>query len=394
MSLRPLPDPPSPEWAPIVESIRKQYNEGLPFFNRALLQRVALQIHLYENGMLTNKPYAIENIRGDLVSLDIDPDTESPVFKDVRCNHGDRKNGPYIYYRSIQSMLTHRDMKQFDAEKAFLPLVVMFPSAAGRCHAHHVHESRSTSADDLQASILPTTFYPSELTTIFNLDRRAWEQSEQYAYLKGQLEAHSDRLSQIDSVVALGCGSLAHGRARCQFATTQHALAFSLRKVLSRMHPENSRVRQSLRQARKKEPVDLVVRGVLQDPAYTEVDEAVLSDMGMEIYKDPFGFLEMNDNSFVVSIDVNTPAQQIIENLARPAAIIRMTHVEELNGENVAQCTDPSSSRVNKMLLEEYDLVKLRYHEHLRHICLYIKKQKPEGKAGSNRASGSSSTKN
>ncbi|KAI0881759.1 uncharacterized protein GGS22DRAFT_181534 [Annulohypoxylon maeteangense] len=364
MAPRPLPPAPSPEWASVTECIRTRYTRGGPFITRHILQRVAMQISLYQAGMLTSKPFILYDMNNHGVSVEIDPDKESPIFRDMRCNHGDRKKGPYIYYRSIQVMLSHRDMRKFDAEMAFLPLVIMFPATPGRCHNHHTHDENKG----------PESFYPSELTTILNIERQSWEESEEYGHLKAVLKTHTDQLSKIDRVIGFGCGTLADGRTRCQFSATQHALIFSLQRIISKMHPENNKVRQGLRQACNKDPVELVVRGILQDPAYTDTDKAVLKGMGMEVMGDPCGFLEMDENSFVVSIDLNTPAQQIIENLARPAALIRMTHVEEFNGENAGMCTDPSSSRVDKMLREEYDLVKLKYHPNLRNICMYIKK--------------------
>lgn len=82
---------PTPDWDPIVKQIRKQHKEGPPFINREMLQRVALQLRLYNNGMLNDKPYVLETIRGDVISVEAKPDIESEIFNDWRCNHGDRK---------------------------------------------------------------------------------------------------------------------------------------------------------------------------------------------------------------------------------------------------------------------------------------------------------------
>ncbi|KAI2470872.1 hypothetical protein F4781DRAFT_429861 [Annulohypoxylon bovei var. microspora] len=365
-SPRPLPPTPAPEWNYVAEHIKLLHVEGLPFFNHSMLQRVALQIRLYEAGMLNNKPFLLENVKGDIVSIMAEPEVESPIWIDRRCNHGDRKKGPYIYYRTVQCMTSHRDMKQYDPDQAYLPLVVMFPSAPGHCHGHHRHENKHSNPD--------STFYSTELQHILQVDRASWEQSFEYAHLKGQLKAHHQRLSKIDNIVAFALGSLATGRTRCQHSTTQHAFVLSLQKILSKMHPENNKVRQTFRNLKKKDSVNLVVNCVLQDPSYTDVDETVLQSEGMKILGDPNGFLQVNENSLVVSIAPNTPVQQIVENLARPAAIIWETYVQELNGENVECWTDPSSIRVNKMLREQYDIVQLKQHQYLRNIVLYIKK--------------------
>ncbi|KAI1088669.1 hypothetical protein F5B19DRAFT_505444 [Rostrohypoxylon terebratum] len=356
---------PTTDWDPIVEQIRKQHLEGPPFFSRSMLQRVALQIQLYNNGMLDGKPYMLETIKGDVIIIEAKPDVESEIFKDVRCNHGDRKQGPYIYYRTVQSMLSHQDMKKFHPEAAFLPLVVMFPKKPGRCLGHH-HNHKEGEPN--------SSFSPTELTNIINNDRQAWESSLQYAFFKGILKMYQERLVNVDKVIAFGCGNLSTGRTACDYSTAQHALVFSIQKILSRLHSKNITVHQGFRQIRNEEPVDLVVRAVLQDPAYTPVEEQVLTSMGMEIVKDPDGFVLLDDKSFVVSIDLNTPVQQIMENLARPIAIIQMTHVDELNGAKVEACTDPSSERVDNMLRNEYELMKLTMPKQHRNICLYVRK--------------------
>jgi len=64
------------------------------------------------------------------------------------------------------------------------------------------------------------------------------------------------------------------------------------------------------------------VRVLAQDPLYSELDGEFLAGLGFEVVDDPQGFLELDDNSFVVSVACNVPQKQIVADLARPVAML------------------------------------------------------------------------
>ncbi|KAJ5199860.1 hypothetical protein N7491_009343 [Penicillium cf. griseofulvum] len=90
-----------------------------------------------------------------------------------------------------------------------------------------------------------------------------------------------------------------------------------------------------------------------QDPAQSEVDKEILDEAGIEVIEDPRGWLEVDEQSVVVSIAPNVPVKEIITDIARPAVII-WGRVEFLDGLGQGY-TDPDSSRVRAMM-EGYEL--------------------------------------
>ncbi|CAI7670689.1 unnamed protein product [Penicillium crustosum] len=109
-----------------------------------------------------------------------------------------------------------------------------------------------------------------------------------------------------------------------------------------------------------------------QDPEYSEVDEKILEEAGIEVIEDPRGWLEVDENSIVLSIAPNVPVKEIITDIARPAVII-WCRVEFMDG-LVRGLTDPDSSRVRAMM-EGYELYEFGPDSELfSDIALYIRK--------------------
>lgn len=60
----------------------------------------------------------------------------------------------------------------------------------------------------------------------------------------------------------------------------------------------------------------------VQDPAYSEIDHAVLGHHGMIVLSDPNGLLVVDESSAVIASNVNFPVKDIICDIAKPALII------------------------------------------------------------------------
>ncbi|KAL2126354.1 hypothetical protein VTI74DRAFT_1133 [Chaetomium olivicolor] len=93
-----------------------------------------------------------------------------------------------------------------------------------------------------------------------------------------------------------------------------------------------------------------------QDPLYTDTDKEVLERVGVSVVQDPRGFLEVDDQTVVVSIAPNIPVRQIIADIAPPAALIwnRVTGDVKDGGHGV---TDPESPRLWAMMQGHYNAV-------------------------------------
>lgn len=59
-----------------------------------------------------------------------------------------------------------------------------------------------------------------------------------------------------------------------------------------------------------------------QDPAYSDTDVAVLAQHGIEVVDDPEGFLQVDDESAVISISPDIPVKQVVCDLAKPQILI------------------------------------------------------------------------
>lgn len=121
------------------------------------------------------------------------------------------------------------------------------------------------------------------------------------------------------------------------------------------------------------------VKCFAQDPVYGEADRVVLQEVGITVLDDPRAFLEVDDQSVVISFAPNIPVRQIVADLARPAILIWNTvndseadilrywstrftpprswvSAEHLEG----HICDPESPRVRNLIRDEYfNVVKL-----------------------------------
>jgi hypothetical protein len=60
----------------------------------------------------------------------------------------------------------------------------------------------------------------------------------------------------------------------------------------------------------------------IQDPIYTQADEQCFSDHGIMVLKDPEGFLEIDNETFVLSIYPDIPVKQIVFDIVKPALLL------------------------------------------------------------------------
>ncbi|KAI1105099.1 hypothetical protein F4804DRAFT_331627 [Jackrogersella minutella] len=366
--MAPPKQPETPETQAFTKDLERLYdNDDNKFFYKHMLRAVSDQLQQHRQGKLKDNTITLLNVKSQPVKIVLDP-SEPTIWKDTRCNHGDRGEGPYIYYRTIQNMLCRRDMTSFDRRQAYLPLVVLFPQAPD-----HTHESDSPTGSG-------APFAAAELRAVLRSERAEFEQSEHWAQLRAQLKAHRPALGKVDGVVAFACGTLTKGGKGCRkdkYATAQHALVLSLRAQLAKIKQQRG-LRQGIRRALRGSAAagsDAAVECCAQDPGYTAADEKVLKEEGVQVLRDPDGFVRVGRDSFVVSISPNSPVQQIIADLVCPAAIIQYQFEEMVNGPKAVYCGDPASSRVLRMIAEKYETVELKDHKYLRPIVMYIRRE-------------------
>ncbi|KAI1483121.1 hypothetical protein F4774DRAFT_427543 [Daldinia eschscholtzii] len=306
----------------VSNGIMEMYNRGTRLFTKDTIRHIAEQLDKYRDNKLENNKLHFTNMRGENVEVILDP-SKPPVWVDRRCNHGDRRMGPYIYCRSIQYLLAQEDMSTVDPQKACLALGVTWPGPHPVLHHH-----RLPSIDET----LSNTFSKAELGQVFDHVRQQWEASEQYVQLKKLLKSRKAQLANVKKIVAVALGTLANGSKVSRPSIVQHALTLSLQQMLSKMKTPDNRIIGIFQSIR-----DSVLRNKIakppmlcfaQDPAYLPRDKAVLAELGITVLEDPWAFLEVDDTSLVVSVDPNIPVRQIIADIARPVAIIQHRMME------------------------------------------------------------------
>ncbi|KAI8966611.1 hypothetical protein F5Y11DRAFT_364225 [Daldinia sp. FL1419] len=351
----------------ISDDVVEMYNRGVPLFTKSNILRIATQLEKYRRDELEGYQLHLTNMKGADVEIILNPN-ESPAWVDKRCNHGDKRVGPYMYYRSIQNILDQEDMITPDPHKACTAIGVTWPGPRPVIHRHRMPSINTT---------LYTAYTAAELSKIFNGAKQQWEASEQYNHLRALLKSKRSRLSTIRKIVAFGLGTFTTRSDISDSSMVQHALVLSLQHMLSKTKGPDSKVsgvfqniKNSLSKNKKTNPP---ISCFAQDPAYLLRDKTVLSDAGITVLEDPWAFLEVDDTSLVVSIDPNIPIRQIIADIARPVAIIQHKMME-INRPESRVCADHSSARVQRMLEDEYDEEHLAYHASLHDVAMYIRK--------------------
>ena len=137
----------------------------------------------------------------------------------------------------------------------------------------------------------------------FRKHRQMWEGSEMCKELTHILNSAAASL-EINKIVAVSLGNLSYLRddypGRSAF---QHSLVLTMREWLNDKNGHETPC-------------------YVQDPIYQEIDIEILQEYGIKVLEDPQAWLEMDDQSIVVSIASNVPVKEIVADIARPAVVI------------------------------------------------------------------------
>lgn len=114
------------------------------------------------------------------------------------------------------------------------------------------------------------------------------------------------QVPRITRIVAFNCGSMAWAEEAQVPALIRHAIVLFFQREMAEQ------------QQTPLHGIEVVV----QDPLYTERDARVLRQAGCKIVHDPRGFLEIDEETLVISLASNIPVRQIVADLAKPAMMI------------------------------------------------------------------------
>ena len=161
---------------------------------------------------------------------------------------------------------------------------------------------------DAEELVMPEKHYHSheETEKRFQAVSQEWKASQQCQKLETLLM--SKPALAINKVVAFACASMAdqnNDDDRPMRSRYQHALVVTLCKMFGQINES-------------KGPIQCYA----QDPAYGDVDRSVLAQHDVTVVEDPVAFLQVDDNTAVVSIAPDICVKEIVCDLAKPAVLI------------------------------------------------------------------------
>ncbi|OTA54015.1 hypothetical protein K449DRAFT_389547 [Hypoxylon sp. EC38] len=253
-----------------IEHVRTLYEAGTPLFTKAAIKKLAEDLDAFRRGVLKDDKIVLRTLDGDDVDYII-----------VTCWEDVKEDILHIEYRSFER-LTNKRLYQFH-NRRFFPLHVLY------CQKHEREDCPARTTEDACREL--------------DNAKTEWEQSEHHAQLQRPL-ASVKLPSSIKKVIgfALGPFSDPYCEWRCRI---QHSILMTIHQWASASMDD------------KMKPQCYV-----QDPIYSDQERKVLETMGVTVLDDPWGFLEADESSIIISIAPDVPVRQIITDISRPAIII------------------------------------------------------------------------
>ncbi|KAL3456210.1 hypothetical protein BJX64DRAFT_271115 [Aspergillus heterothallicus] len=184
-----------------------------------------------------------------------------------------------------------------------------------------------------------------------------WRRSRSWEQLRSGLARF--KLGPITKIVAFGLGSMrafSEENAQTNRSTVQHALLLTLCDLLISSTAQGTEI-----------------NCYAQDPAYTEHDTAVLQSRGVTVVPDPEGFLEVDDQTAVISVSPNVPVRQVVSEIAQPRLMIW----DAIRGDGFGELpmTDPASPRLQRLIHDHYETVDyLHERDYFRDVGIYVRR--------------------
>ncbi len=202
---------------------------------------------------------------------------------------------PSLHYRSFQHLCNDVLTSYVFPQWAYCPIQLSYPMQRRRIHTGKLLDSFKREP-------------PRAVQNAFEEGVKQWEGSPSCHRLRGLIDAVVPPRVTLSNIVAFACCSMSV-KSRQERSVSQHALVLTMLDVL-----------QSRRQ--RDEGHQLEIRCFAQDPCYNDADEEILEGVGVTVVQDPRGFLEVDDQSVVISFSPDVPIRQIIADIARPAILI------------------------------------------------------------------------
>ncbi|KAL2020086.1 hypothetical protein VTK56DRAFT_8890 [Thermocarpiscus australiensis] len=336
----------------IAERLRSLYEQGVPFFTKRVFREVLRQLdHCRAN------PRPVDDANCHIISIPaVDGTVVETKLETGRVRPLDDKTesvvmDPHLEYYTFHHLYDEALSRPTDF--AYCPTQLIYPMKQR-------HVSTETFLDPFELEA------PEAVQRAFEAGIKQWEASEDCRRLRAVLE--TALLPRVNSIVAFACSTMSAKKGELR-TIYQHALILTMRDILSS------------RRCEEKPEISCFA----QDPIYTDIDEEVLRRAGVAVLQDPRGFLEVDDQSLVISFAPNIPVRQIIADIARPAVLICdrvKTDAEAVEywrasgfEYNPGRVTDPESPRLLNMVRKHYhEPISLGPEEWFGNAAVYIRR--------------------
>ena len=202
---------------------------------------------------------------------------------------------PGFDYRPFQHLCNDVLTSFVSSQVAYCPIRLNYPIQRRRIRTGKLLDSFKREA-------------PWAVQNAFEDGVKQWEASPSCHQLRDLIHVVVPLKLTLSNIVAFGCCSMTVKNEQ-ERIVSQHALVLTMLDVL-----------QSRRQ--RDEGHHLEIRCFAQDPCYNDTDEEILGRAGVTVVQDPRGFLEVDDQSVVISFSPDVPVRQIIADITRPAILM------------------------------------------------------------------------
>lgn len=319
----------------LLSEIRVRYDAGQLLFSRDIILTVLPYRERCRASPQERHEFELVSYNGRTVRCHVDPRVNYPKG-DLLIN-----TGAEMAYNSIERMLDE-EIASYSPTTLSVSVSMFTSTISPKDHGGAAFDWTS----------------PNALIDYVAGAHNEWRSSTHYALFRDIFSSASFP-ADITKVIGYGLGSFyLLGKLNDERCIVQHAFLATIGEILSGKDGRGK------------------VKCYAQDPAYDKEERKVHEANGITVLDDPYGFLKLDNTSVVLSIAPNVPVKQIVLDMCRPAAMVWM-HEESEDAETEedrARLTDPESSRVRRILREEYDMTALPDHPTANWLKLYVRK--------------------
>ncbi|KAI0097356.1 hypothetical protein GGR51DRAFT_553120 [Nemania sp. FL0031] len=333
------PEQPDREFAQmksIINEIKAIYNQGTPLFTKEAIRKVGQELEICKTITSGGRYVTLRGINGmdytDFVNL---PPEQTVPEGELLYVGGSTW---IIDYRSIECLTRETDVAFFFAQPAYPPMkICACTRTLSNPFAPYEIDLRVSSTE--------------ELLEAFRDIERKWRTSHYYQQLQAAL-AKVNPPFVLDKIFGVALGHLTSGTRLNHDSVLQHIL-------LSAIH--SNFIEHNVLSVSSKRYV--------QDPAYSQQHRDALFLAEFTVLEDPHAFLALDNSSVLLSINPDIPVKQIVADICCPGVIIWTKKVDD----SVLR-TDPESSRVDKLIEQNYHELDFPFHKSFGDLVMYVRK--------------------